>query len=179
MNSGNTQLVDYGIQNENSDFRVHVCPLAKCVYVYPTFCGVRAIKSGKYRKVPVYTNGVETAQGYIVPYSKIENCVAVELLDRTWEEANILESLSEQEKGARAEALIVKILQLGFLPLPQTAIVVTDAETQIAGGDILASSTEKKIQVKCDFKGGGQGDINRCTGNLFLQIAECNPNSTH
>ena len=66
---GNTKLVEYGIHNEGSDIRAHVCVLARRVYVFPTANALACIDAGDYPRRPVYTqiNGVSTvtAEGYL------------------------------------------------------------------------------------------------------------------
>jgi len=49
---------------------------------------------------------------------------------------------------------------------------VEEKDMQISGWDITVK-LNFRIQIKCDWKCGlGDG----CTGNLFIQIAERNPN---
>lgn len=48
-------LVEYGIQNEQSDIRAHVCVVAKRVYVYSTDEGKRIAATGRFKSLPAYT----------------------------------------------------------------------------------------------------------------------------
>lgn len=74
-------------------------------------------------------------------------------------------------KGEKAVAVVARLLQIGYFPLPVDPRVILDADLQIAGTDIIVQA-KYRIQVKCDYE-GGEGMI--CTGNLYLQTAEINP----
>lgn len=174
---GNTKLVNYGIQNEGSDIRAHVCVNAKVVYVYPTSEGLDALKVNTYKPLPVYTNGIQTATGYAVPPSKIRRCIPVNVKS-LFAKYPIDFSDSPTEKGRKAVQIVLDMLKVGYFPFFVAADEVTDQILQIEGTDIYVNA-RMKIQVKCDFEGGepkkegAKGE--RVTGNLFLQIAECNP----
>jgi len=181
MSLGNTKLVNSGIQNEESDLRVHVCPLAKSVYVYPTACGVDAINTGHYVTKPVFTGSIQTATGYIVPWKEIPGIICVELESETWDYISIREKASTSDKGKRAAQLVKGMIKnqrfpMGLLQIELNGVEIQDEEMQIKGADIIITVAKQVIvQVKCDFRGGGKRGANRCTGNLFLQIQECNP----
>lgn len=177
---GNTELVEYGIQSEASDLRAHVCPNARMVYVYPTTRGLRAIESGKYRKVNGYQPGiaVATSEGYLVPPSDIWGCIPINAkwhMDRV---GKVSFSWSTTEKGLWAVNVVAELLKYGWFPLWGNPSVVEQTDVQIKGIDLVITSSAR-IQVKCDFEGGEpkrdgiKGD--RVTGHLFLQVSECNP----
>lgn len=179
-NLGNTTLIDYGIQNEESDIRIHVCPQVRRVYVYPTQYGIQAIESGQYHQVPGYQKDIEvpTSMGYLVPPLDIERCVSLELKDKTWEHMGFSANDSLKQKGDKAERLVRGMLKNGMLPLPMKGQQITDADIQKRGQDILVIEKDGiRIQVKCDFK-GGEKKLGG-TGNLFLQVQECNPLDIH
>lgn len=174
---GNTKLVSYGIHNEGSDIRAHVCVNARMVYVYPTSEGVRAIQQGSYRSVPVFTGRIQTATGYPVPPSRIHRCLPVNakgFLDRY----PIVFTDSTSEKGRKAVSVVLAMLRMGWFPFFVATEEVRDDMLQIEGTDIYVNA-KMKIQVKCDFEGGEPKRLGRkgerVTGNLFLQVAECNP----
>jgi hypothetical protein len=175
--TGNTKLVDYGIQNEGSDIRAHVCVNAKVVYVYPTSEGIAAIERGRYTPRPVYTGQIQTATGYAVPPSNINRCLPVNVKS-LFVKYPINFSDSTSEKGRKAVQIVIDMLRIGYFPFFVAAEEVTDQNLQIEGTDIYVNA-RMKIQVKCDFEGGepkrdgAKGE--RVTGNLFLQTAECNP----
>lgn len=173
--TGNTRLVNYGIQNEESDLRCHVCVLAQKVYVYKTNNGAEAIKLlPPTRERTVKTNGIVTARGFLTKPSEINGIESLLLDEECLRNANILLYDTPTQKGNKAVMIARRLLGMGRFPLlPVTANLVTDKDLQIKGTDIeVTLSVSVRIQVKCDYKGGvGNG----CTGFLFLQTKECNP----
>lgn len=176
---GNTSLVNYGIQTEQSDLRAHVCVYAQKVYVYRTPDGVNLIQSGMYQAKPTYTAGIITALGCAVPVSSIPGVASVDIPQVWLDVLNFSERDTPTAKGEKAIKVVKGLLNKGRFPLlPLTVKEVDDRQMQIAGTDIHISLEMKvKIQVKCDYKGGvGDGMAKYvCTGNLYLQTAECNP----
>lgn len=177
-------LVEYGIQNEGSHVRVHVCPTVRRVYVFPTECGKMAIETLKYQKKHGFQPGYEgpTAEGYPVPPEDIERCVEICLRDTSWDSISFSLDDSTEEKGNKAVKLVKAMLRNGLLPLPAEGREVKDKDMQIQGTDILIKANslyheEIRVQVKCDYP-GGRKELGG-TGNLFLQVAECNPFGLH
>lgn len=168
---GNTKLIDYGIQTEDSDLRVHVCPKAKRVYCYNTKDGLAAIKAKQYRKVPVFTSGIKTAEGFVVPPADIPQCKELQPNINGWSSYFLIDDTTSR-KGDLAVRLVKSMIKSGDLPLTLNPQEITDLDMQISGTDILVTSNIR-IQVKCDFN-GGRRELGG-TGNLFLQVAECNP----
>jgi len=174
------QLFDYGIQNEQSDLRAHVCPLVRRVYVYPTVEGRRATEAGGRSARPAYQAGVTgpTAMGYCVPPFDIRRCVALEVRADAWAAATFCETDDTSTKGAKAVRFVAGMIRAGVFPLPY-AIDQCDADPsrtmQINGDDIVVTvgSNRVHIQVKCDYRGGDVALGG--TGNLYLQVAERNP----
>lgn len=176
------ELVDYGIQTEKSDIRVHVCPVVRRVYIYPTQSGLDAVNSGLYQKASAYQPGFEgrTAEGYKVPPDGIAFCAEIRVRDSVWNAVNIKKDDSTTEKGAKAVKIVRSMLKHGLCPIPTPNQEVLSHEMQINGTDILVrkgTRQEVKIQVKCDFT-GGRRDIGG-SGNLYLQTAEINPLRMH
>ena len=167
---GNTKLIAYGIQNEKSDMRAHVSVIAKSVYIFPTECGKKAIEKGSYKIKPTWTNNIKTAEGYCIPPDKIENCQRILIPKDIFDRVSIKIEESTTIKGNKAVAVVIEMLKRGLIPLTLQINEVTDADLQIQGMDILVK-TRGRIQVKCDYRAGYPG-----TGNLYLQVAECNPN---
>ena len=54
--------------------------------------------------------------------------------------------------------------------------IVKEMDLQINGVDIVINMNTK-IQVKCDYRGGPKAYGG--TGNLYLQVRECNPFGKH
>lgn len=165
-------LVEYGILNERSDYRAHVCVLAETVYVFPTRSAIKAIQSGKYDGKPAYQPGYNkpTAWGFPVPVRDLERVIPL-WAKVTIQAAAFCEDDSTSVKGDKAVKVVAALLKAGWFPLPVNPKIISDAEMQITGLDIYVRA-ECRIQVKCDYKGG----VGRsCTGNLYLQTAEINP----
>ena len=178
---GNTTLVDYGIQTEESDIRAHVAVYAHKVYVYRTEQG-RAVLEGHliYRLVPVYTGRVKTAEGYLVPPSDIDGCRGYTIPDDVFSMSGIgqlPERGHQGEKGRAAVYIVNQMLQGGLIPVPMTVTEIDDKAMQIQGVDVYTQANVN-IQIKCDYR-AGKGAHPRCTGNLFLQVRECNPWGIH
>ena len=168
---GNTKLVEYGIQQEKSDIRAHVSVIGMAVYVYPTAEGIAVIGRPDYKKVSVMTQGVVTAEGFLVPPRDIPHCRMIELPATVMQAARFNEGDNTTEKGRRAVSVVKWLLKAGMFPLWLSSEIIQDHEMQVDGTDILVR-LDTRIQVKCDWRGG---DRSGCTGNLFIQVAECNP----
>ena len=171
------QLFDYGIQNEDSHIRAHVCPQVKRVYIYPTSEGIRALSNG--REAYGYQPGVAepTAKGYLVEPFKIGKCLALQINNRVWEHFKFQENETTTEKGRKAVKLVVSMIKEGLFPLPTAIIANADLSKniQVKGDDVIVWTQKAciKIQVKCDFR-GGEKQLGG-TGYLYLQTAERNP----
>lgn len=177
--SGNTKLVEYGIQNEQSDIRAHVGVLAGKVYVYSTVRGLATLRDGLakglYQPRAAYTNvghrgQVQTATGYAVPVANIKH-VAIDAAGIITAQG-FSETDSTTAKGNKAQNVVEYLLKRGLFPLPVAPEIVRDIDMQRQGLDIVVTG-RWRIQVKCDWRAGTGHP--QCTGNLFLQVAECNP----
>lgn len=178
--NGNTKLVDYGIQNEQSDIRAHVAVLAGKVYVYSTVKGLATLQAGiqqgiytprgAYTEVGHRGEKLQTATGYAVPVADIKHMAidAAALIKLQ----NFAETDSTTVKGNKAVAVVQALLRHGLFPLPVSGEIVTDVHMQRSGLDVVVQG-RWRIQVKCDWRAGSGAP--GCTGNLFLQTAECNP----
>lgn len=171
MTLGNTKLVDYGIHNEQSDLRAHVGVMAGKVYVYSTRKAVILLSQKTYRLRDVVNMKLKivTAQGYAVPVQDIAPAIvdAADLIGQ-----QMFAPLDDESvKGNKAVAVVQSLLRRGRFPLPANPLIVEDIDMQRSGLDVVVKG-KWRIQVKCDYYcGNGVG----CTGNLFLQVAECNP----
>lgn len=166
-------LIAYGIQNEQSDIRAHVGVLSGKVYVYRTEDGLKAIETFDRKPRPASQPGVNfvTAYGFAVPWRDIPRIVAIpckSLIDMH----NIRESDSTSDKGDKAAQVVETLIRYGWFPLPVEPQSVTSASIQRQGVDLIVQG-KWRIQVKCDFRAGDGHE--KCTGNLYLQIAERNP----
>ena len=111
-------LVNYGIQTDESDFRAHVCTLARKVYVYPTASGAAAIARGQYRFVSARQAGQITAEGYLVPPASIPECASYDLAGWLWGMYAIRPSMTTSEKGDQAVGLVRSAIGNGLIVLP-------------------------------------------------------------
>ena len=77
----------------------------------------------------------------------------------------------QSEKGRAAEGVVLDMLELmGRKPLE-----ITDRDQQLSGIDIVVSDVS--YQVKCDWNGGDK-ELGG-TGNLYIELNECNPQGKH
>ena len=170
------QLFQYGIHNEASNIRAHVAPLAKRVFIFPTICGRRAALMPGLKERMAFQPGVKhaTAIGKLVKPGSIENIQSILISDNRFD--GFTEDLSTSEKGDRAVLIVQELLKAGRFPLWVEGEFIKDTQIQIKGTDVIVKG-QWKIEVKCDFRASLEPESPhpRCTGNLFLQIAECNP----
>lgn len=168
-----TPLQSSGIADERSNLRCHVAPATRSIFVFRTDDARRVLLSGTYRKVTATQPGVDgvTAEGYAVPWQHIPHIMALRWTTVPWWE-RFAPTMTTSEKGAAAVRVVQDLLRLGRFPLPIQVRETTDTAVQIAGTDLVVRGTWT-VQVKCDYRAGGVPPDG--TGNLFLQVAECNP----
>lgn len=172
---GNRNLIMYGIQNEVSDFRAHVTYPAMRTYVFPTAKAKAVIDQAEFHQLrlrTVTTDGIETAQGYAVPISYIDGIQEVVIPPDIWQRYRIHDKDETSIKGQLATSIVVELLQRDKIPLPVRWNHADSKALDIAGTDIVINAS-LHLQVKCDMRGGDKSYGG--TGNLFIQIAECNP----
>lgn len=165
------ELFHYGIHNEGTDIRAHVAIYAKKLYCFPTRPALKVMT--KFPKKPAFQDGVEgpTAEGHVVPVSAIPHIRYVTLADDRVK--GFRESWNPSQKGAFAVDIVRAVLKAGRFPIWFDGELVDELDMQVNGVDISIRG-RWRIQVKCDKK-AGNGDDPRCSGNLYLQIAERNP----
>jgi len=172
---GNTKLIDYGIQNDKSDYRAHVCVNARYVYVYKTQLALAMLAApNHFMKRDVFTGNIKTAIGYTVPWPLIPEIRQIEIPITWWDKIKFDEKETTTIKGNKAVTIVKGMLKRGLFPFFAEGKEIDDIDIQIEGFD-LSVFLQINIQVKCDYRGGGKAGMPGTTGNLFLQIAECNP----
>lgn len=180
MATNSKPLVEYGIQNDESDLRIHVCVTARVLYLYATHQGRQAIAKNNYPRVPGFQmvggQKVKTAEGYLVPPEEIPGIICLQLPGWIWTMHGILRQDSPTRKGAQALEIVRAGLKIGRIPLPTTSEIITEEAAQLGGIDLVAT-THMRIQVKCDYDGGYK--VLGGTGHLYLQIAERNPTNSY
>jgi hypothetical protein len=170
--TGNMSLKDYGIQSEASDFRAHVAYKAQRVYVFPTKNGLRSIETGNYKELTATQQDIVTARGYAVPISHIDGLSEVLIPLDLHQKIKIENFMPSGEKGRRATWIVATMMKKSLIPLPVIVDFAEELALQISGTDIIVAA-KLHVQVKCDYNGGDRRYGG--TGNLFLQVAECNP----
>jgi hypothetical protein len=180
------RLVNYGIQNEESDFRAHVSVATKAVYFFPTEAGIDAIISNRdqdgqymYRSATAKQNGMVTANGFLVPPDDIDGCIQIPIPDDLFVTANFGTNpkyLTTSERGQKAVFVVKEMLRRGLIPLPMIVEEITNKNIQIKGKDVI-STLDADIQIKCDWRAGPRHLGG--TGNLYLQVQERNPDGMY
>jgi len=152
--------------------------------VFRTQAAVGLIDRGSYPLQDGFQIDIETptARGYLVPPMDIPGCVALSLAGRVWEHLGFSEQMSLSAKGTAATRLVRQMIRCGLFPLPVPADEIADIDLQISGADIIIHPPALRgrdviVQVKCDYP-GGEKELGG-TGNLFLQVSECNPFGIH
>lgn len=168
-------LHKYGIMNEESDYRIHVCFKPGRAYIFRTDAGRFVCESGEFQTRKAYQSGVNgaTANGYIVPPNKIPGCEGVKIPSDIISKINCIETDSTSVKGDKAVLCAMTMLERGLFHISIKTSFINAKDIQRKGVDLIVVS-RTKIEVKCDYNGGPGG-----TGNLYLQIAERNPLGHH
>lgn len=172
---GKSDLVDYGILNEQSDLRAHVSVVGKCIYVYPTKRGIEAIETGIYTMRPAYTGNLQTANGYLVPPTGIRDMRVIPFSDELFRAINFMQTDTTSQKGSKAVRIVKRCIITGNFPFMVNPEIIQDTDLQIQGLDIVVRM-KARIQVKCDWRAGNTPG---CSGNLYLQVAERNPHKSY
>lgn len=173
---GNTRLVNYGIFQEMADYRIHVCPYVQRAYCFPVEALKSFLQSTRFEERPVYTRGLLTAKGFIVPWQAVPDVQETPIPTPTLAQHSISPDDSTSVKGEKAVLIAKDILERGLFKFSLNAIDVADLDLQISGQDITVNS-KFTFQVKCDLKGGSKESGG--TGNFFIQTYESNPFRQH
>jgi hypothetical protein len=173
------EMIPYGIEQEGSDIRAHVAPLARRVIVCQTELLRQQCKLKKYPIGRATQEGVTgiTGEGPLVPIYDIPDVRILNLTAKNWNfhwESFPLQTDSTNERGRAAVRTVRMILERGRFPLWVKTRESKNEEIQILGTDIIIYK-RFKIQVKCDYQAGLREWHHKCTGNIFMQTAERNP----
>lgn len=165
---GNTELVEHGIQTEDSDYRIHVSFSVGKAYLFPTAAGRDAVEAelGEPFAVSQPGTNIVTGKGRKVDWNLIEGCEQIEI-PRSWlRKIKCRKSESPSVKGRKAVKIAQGLLLRGKVPLPIASRQIKAKHIQVKGRDLIVTS-RWTIEVKCDWWGGRYG--------LALQTHECNP----
>ena len=169
MSLGNTKLVAYGIAQDESDYRIHVSFGTGKIFFFPTASALDAVQNGaSYQTIRASQPGTQIITGVCksVPPGDVRGCLEVAIpLDLTLE-IPVRKSDFPQVKGKWAMTVARAMLKRGLIPIPLIGREIQDKDIQIAGKDLVITTTVS-IQVKCDWWAGRYG--------LAIQTHECNP----
>ena len=172
MATKQADLVEYGIAQDESDYRLHVCLGTGFAYLYPTPGMTRLIGKRNYPLLSGHQQEISdrTSAGYNVPLGDVpglrEIIIPADLLARV----TVMRQSPLNEKGRQAVQMAKALFRRGLVPLPLEAEEYTDLSTQLKGLDLIVRGSSR-VQVKCDFLGGRGGPFNA----LFVQTHERNP----
>lgn len=176
-----SDLYEYGIMQEKSDSRAHVCAVVERVYVFDTQAACKVIQAGDYPVREASQDGVDgrTATGWLVPPNDIPGCVGLCPRPQVWKCLDFSVRHATSHRGREAMRLVEGMIREGLFPFPAHPTDKLSLEVDMEGKDIRAHIADqtRHIQVKCDRRGGPKKYGG--TGNLFLQKAERNPRGLH
>src|SRR5690606_1939752 len=149
------RLTRHGIHNEQSDLRLHVCPVVRKVYVFPvTDEAIRRIERSPERSASRL--GDLTARGHVVPWDDLPKCVEIGFTDRLWELsaddprpdlADLAypgipgdEDGGTYPAGRWAGRFAKRLLEWGMIPLPDQLgfkAIVSTLEQDLEGVDLI------------------------------------------
>lgn len=168
-------LVNYGIQNEHSNIRIHVCPKIEKVYVFATVETNKFISTKNYKMVKGFnTDGKYSAKGYLVPPMDIPNVRRYDISTILLNTVGFNDDDNEKAKGDKAQDVVYTMLEYNKLfEVFSRPEIIYDEILQRNGCDIIIDGVW--IEIKCDYIGGEVlSGYPRTTGNLFLQTHERN-----
>lgn len=165
---GNTQIVEHGIQTEDSDYRIHVSFAVGNAYFFSTAAGAQAVADGLGKSFEASQPGVNfvTGKGRKVPWYLIEGCEEISIPSNWLKEISCRRDDYPSVKGRKAVKIAQWLLMKGKVPVPLASEHIEAKQIQVRGRDLIVTS-EWAIEVKCDYWGGRYG--------LALQTHECNP----
>lgn len=166
-------LVEYGIQNEESDIRAHVSFPGRRVTVYRTDDMRRLVAAKTYREVSATQPGVDgiTAMGLLVPLEDIEPNVVLTSSSYPWGDYDH-DKMNLAQRGDAAVFVVRHAILWNKFPLWVCGVVNSDKDLDIKGTDIIIHAA-RHIQVKYDWGACPKADGG--TGRLFIQTKERNP----
>lgn len=170
--TGNTTLVEHGIQNDESNYRIHVSFGVGKAYFFPTESGKMAVEKeiGEVFEASQPGTKLITGKGRKVPWVQIEGCSEIDIPQSWIDKIDCQWSDGPGEKGKKAVTIAKALLTTGRVPMPVSTREVNEKDIQIRGLDLIVTS-KLDIQVKCDWWGGRTG--------IRLQTHECNPFGIH
>jgi hypothetical protein len=173
-------LIPYGIQTEDSDYRIHVSFSTDSVFLFETGMGLEAVREYERKNIkPVYAtnpavkDGLYTARGFRVFWKHIKGCQQIVIPERIVSTHQCFRMDSTSVKGSAAAGVAMDLVRHGVVRLPMIATEVTDMDMQLNGRDMLVTRGAS-IQIKCDWFAGYIRADGTMQG-LYLQTHERNP----
>jgi len=174
-------LKEYGIQTEDSDYRVHVSFDTHSVFMFPTEAGRRAVADYENKHIkpdlatdPAVRDGRPTARGFKVFWKHIDDCQRIPIPDHIFHKYGCLLQDRTSVKGTAASQIAMEMVVAGLIRLPMIASEVTDLGAQMRGQDMIVTRGGASIQIKCDWFAGHEYPDGSIRG-LYLQTHERNP----
>jgi hypothetical protein len=174
-------MVRYGLCDEKSDQRIHVCFNEGWVYNFRTEAARQAIceaevETMEYPAKFIYQKDVffPCALGLLVPVGEFPNR-DIQIPEDLAFFYNIDNEDEESSKGEKAAKVAKVMLARGAIPNDLDVEEIEDKDLQIEGNDVVIAMQQTRYQIKCDLRGGIHGG----TGNLFIQLFERNPKGKH
>ena len=173
-------LIEYGIQTEESDYRVHVSFDTQTVFMFPTEAGRQAVADYEDKRIrphlatdPAVRDGDPTARGFKVFWKHIQDCQRIPIPKHIFNVHRCILSDRTSVKGEAAAGIVLEMVRNGLIRLPMIASEVTDLGLQMRGQDMLVARGAA-IQIKCDWFAGHIYPDGSMRG-LYLQTHERNP----
>lgn len=173
MSVGNSTLVKHGIDEDESDYRLHIGFASGKAYLFPTASGRDVLRGNpQYEtfKVSQPGVGVATGAGYKVPWKNITGCQELLIPPDALAEVCFSRDDNPSAKGQKAITVAKELLRRGLIPLPLLAREIQEHDMQVRGKDLIVTS-RLTLQVKCDYWCSQYG--------ISLQTHECNPLRRH
>jgi hypothetical protein len=168
------QLIEHGIQNEESDYRIHVgfkrtSSQPRMVYVFSTAAGRAALNHPSAEPFTAAQQSVSgiTGKGVKVRWNYIEGCREIQIPGDIFLGAHYDPEDDTSARGRSAVYVVKEMLKRGLIQFPALVQEITDRDMQIKGTDLTIAACSIKLQIKCDAWATDYG--------LRLQTAECNP----
>lgn len=180
MSSNN--LYEYGISKELSSIRIHVCPVANCVFVFTREGALKAIEDGCVTRMPVFVDGRQTADGWLIPPTSLPWKRGFQIPDMM-KRFKLHYNMKPAQKGKAALNVVkwmVESDEIDFFGIDQFK-EVDILPLQYIGVDCALGWSGKRAQwwaeVKMDFAGGPRSAGG--TGNFYVQTHERNYNKEY
>lgn len=169
---GNTRLVEHGIFQDESQWRIHLS--IDHAYIFPTQEMRKRCETENFTQRFAFQGKYKTAKGFTVPVRVVSELkkapIAASIkVAYKWPPAK---GTSLGQMGRLAEAVAKAMIEMDLIVLPRNVVVEDRLAQQYSGVDLVQNSDQIICQVKCDL------GVEKY-GNLYIQTHECNPYKQH